>query len=95
MKRFCKTKSSALFQASREPSGYSDIRGRCICFTLSLPMAVLLLSFVTHSPLRFPLVLNILSAFPSQGHPGSALVVSFLAIPGPCIFHRDILGFCW
>ena len=36
-----------------------------------------------------------LSAFPLCGHPGSSPVFSFLDIPGPCIFHRDILGFFW
>lgn len=42
----------------------------------------------------YPLILNTFSTFPLCCHPGSS-VFSFLAIPCPCIFHRDVLGFCW
>ena len=78
--------------ATSQPSGYSGTRRWCA----SLPQGLLpVLSFATHLPLRFPLVVDPLLAFPSPGHPGSAPIVFFLVIPGPCIFLRHILSLCW
>ena len=67
---------------------------RSLSISLFLPCRWVHLYHFSTFPV-YPLILNALSAFPLCGHPGSPPVFSFLAIPGPCMFHRDILGFFW